>query len=437
MTPATASIPFVNVIAVGSKQNSNTLFDSAIMGSRESIGGILLMKYNLRAGWIIFVLAAGATVPSAIIPVYERMFHMSVGLTESAFVVYGVLLLPSLVYFGSLSDKIGRKKILTVGTFVMIIPTLILAYPANVTDIVVGRAIQGGLLGALVGTSTAFFIELSDDSHRASAAKLSGFIITFGYAAGPAISGTVLLFHGSPVVPFLIIAFALVLSTVFAFTSNETIHPMGRDVEKQKAAPNASMSVVVFFKSVALPAFSTFAVGNVSLSVLPIYMKKVFVLSTAVAPAFYGYTETLLLVSAAVAQMILGRVDSRKLMVLGLVSEGVGQFLLSIGGMITSMVLLVFSTVVIGCGFGLTVMATVREANGLANKNNRGKVMAWMYVAQYIGFIIPTLVVGYVSDYIGLVNAFIGFGVFMVIYAVFAIYAGRYLPFKANSTVGS
>lgn len=392
-----------------------------------------MAKYSFKAGWIVFTLAAGATIPSTIIPRYEQMFHMSIGLTELTFVVYGLALLPTLIYFGPLSDKVGRKTILIVGSSLMMVPTFLLGYPANIFSIMVARALQGALLGMLLGTSTAFFINQADPKTAPDAARLSGFVMTFGYALGPAISGTALLLHGSLASPFVVNAIMLALAILFVSIAPEAKR---RTISKRNTTKHSNpINKRAFMRIIALPAFSIFAVGNVSLSVLPIYVHTVFNLPKAVENAFYGYTEMSLFVVAAVAQILVAKWPLKKVMAVGLVAEGFGQVILSIGGLLSSIAVLLLAVIIIGAGFGLTIMATIRKANELAHPDNLGKVLAFTYASQYIGFIIPTLTVGYLSDVYGLRDTFVDFGVFMVVFVLLAALLGNYIsvPQRTNS----
>ncbi len=385
-----------------------------------------MAKYSFKAAWIVFTLAAGATIPSTIIPQYERLFHMSIGLTELTFVVYGLALLPTLIYFGSLSDKVGRKTILLVGSCFMLIPTFLLGYPSSIFSIMAARALQGALLGMLLGTSTAFFIDQAVPEAAPHAARLSGFIMTFGYAVGPAISGTALLLHGNLASPFIVNALLLGMAILLVAMSPESKRRTTAKGSSRKIK-TSPVNGRVFMRIIALPAFSIFSVGNVSLSVLPIYVHTVFHLPGAVENAFYGYTEMSLFVFAAMAQMLVSKWPLKRVMTVGLFAEGLGQIILAVGGLLSSLPTLLLGVIIVGSGFGLTIMATIRKANELANPDNLGKVLAWTYASQYIGFIIPTIGVGYLSDVYGLRATFVGFGIFMVLFALVAALVGSYV----------
>ena len=60
----------------------------------------------------IFLLLAGATIPTPMFVVYQESLGFSDGVLTLIFAVYTVGVLFSLLFVGRLSDKVGRKAVL-------------------------------------------------------------------------------------------------------------------------------------------------------------------------------------------------------------------------------------------------------------------------------------------------------------------------------------
>jgi MFS family permease len=70
---------------------------------------IVTPQLAVWAGW--FVLMAGANLATPLYAVYARKFGFSSLVLTTVFATYAVVLVPALVLFGRLSDRLGRRPV--------------------------------------------------------------------------------------------------------------------------------------------------------------------------------------------------------------------------------------------------------------------------------------------------------------------------------------
>ena len=94
--------------------------------------------------------------------------------------VYGLTQACLQIPFGALSDKIGRKPIITAGLILFAAGSLFAAMSHSITGIIIGRALQGA--GAIGSTILATISDITKDEDRSKAMALIGMSIGFSFA---------------------------------------------------------------------------------------------------------------------------------------------------------------------------------------------------------------------------------------------------------------
>src|SRR6187200_2271686 len=67
----------------------------------------------VAAAW--FAMMAGANLATPLYAVYEREFGFSSAVLTLVFATYALVLAPSLLVFGQLSDRLGRRRVMAAG----------------------------------------------------------------------------------------------------------------------------------------------------------------------------------------------------------------------------------------------------------------------------------------------------------------------------------
>ncbi len=129
-----------------------------------------------------------------ILPVFSlyalTQLHASPTQIGIALGIYGLTQACLQIPLGSLSDKIGRKKIIFCGLTLFALGSLIAAFAHSIQGIIIGRAIQGA--GAIGSTVLATVADLTRDENRSKAMATLGLTIGLSFAialiAGPIIN---------------------------------------------------------------------------------------------------------------------------------------------------------------------------------------------------------------------------------------------------------
>ena len=213
----------------------------------------------------IDLLGFGILIP--ILPTFAtiklKMDETMIGVVLAAYSFMQFLFNPLL---GKLSDKYGRKPIITICLFLNAVGYVIFAFTRSIEVLIISR-IVGGIGGSSVSVAMAYIADITTKENRAHGMGLIGAAFGLGFVFGPLIGG-ILSKYGYPVTGFGSAAFsfiAFLTTLMFLPETNINVKKSKEDVrkildvgalKKVFTHPSLGVLIILFF-------IQTFAMANI------------------------------------------------------------------------------------------------------------------------------------------------------------------------------
>jgi MFS family permease len=343
----------------------------------------------------LFVLLLDGNLPTPLYGVYQERFGFSSTTLTLIFAAYTISLIPSLLLFGQLSDRVGRRPVIAGGLGVAALGLVLLATAQSTEWLFAARAVQGVALGSAVGTIPAALVELEplEDHRRAALAAVLG--QSGGSAAGPLVAGALAQWAAAPRQLCYLVALGLTLATAVAVLR---IPEPGRATGRWRPQrPSVPAPIRRRFARASLTCATCWAVGALFLSVVPSYAAELLDTSDL---ALLGAISATMLAMACVAQMVSlrGTMTPRRAQPTGLALLIVGVAALVLAFPLHALPLVLAAAVLAGSGLGFGYFGSQAEINDLAPGQRRGEVTAAFIACVYLGVTVTAISTGLLAD---------------------------------------
>ena len=343
----------------------------------------------------LFVLLADGNLATPLYAVYRERFGFSGAELTLIFATYTAVLVPSLLLFGQLSDRVGRRRVLAAGLGMAAVGLVLLAAARSTAWLFVGRAVQGLALGAIVATAAAALVELHPEGDHASAALATVIAQSGGSAAGPLVGGALAQWAPAPL--RLCYCAGLAATLAVAVGVLRIPEPSRSTGEWRLQRPAVPAAIRVRFARASLTGATVWAVGGLFLSVIPSYAAQL--LHTDDLALLGAISATMLAAACAVQALSLrGGLSPRRAQIVGLVLLIAGLGALVLAFPLRSLALVLGAGLVAGSGLGLGYFGSQAEINQIAPPERRGEVTAAFITCLYLSVTVTAIAVGVLSD---------------------------------------
>lgn len=368
-------------------------------GSRLAIGGT-------------FLLMVAASAPSPFYPELSERLGLVPVATTSVFAVYAFTMLGALLVAGGLSDVVGRRPVVTVGSAVLVVSLVLFWQADGLAALLVARSLQGVAAGLLLPALSAMVVDLASPRRPGAAALWNTVAPMTGLGTG-ALAGALALDHASEPADLVFGALAAVflLVAVVVWSAPDVVRvSVARTpwtVPRLAVPPHVRRRLAV-----ATPAIiAGWATNGLFLA-----------LGSSVVASELGATThvrqsigiSVFAVSGIVASVVLRRRAARAVSIFGTSALGAGTALSVAALTVHSFPVYLFSAMILGAGFGTAFMGVLQTLMPRVAPSERAAVMAVMYTISYLAFGVPSIIAGFLVPLVSLAGAMAVLGAVIV-----------------------
>ncbi len=383
-------------------------------------------------GYVFAVAMAFSTVPAPLYVLYQARDHFGALMVTVIFAAYAVGVIASLFLAGHVSDWLGRRRIVAVALAVNMASGLVfLAWPA-VPGLIIGRVISGVSIGMLTATATAYLSELhaaARPGQPAARAEMTAAAANLGgLGLGALLAGVAAQYASAPLrLPYLVAEVLMLAGAIALAAVPETVRaarPRPRYRPQRVSIPAAHRSL---FYAAGLAAAAEFALFGLFTSLAPGFVGGTL---HERSHALAGFAAFVVFGAAALAQIVVSRAALRSQLGGGLSALVLGLALVTLAVWLPSLVLLLIGGAVAGGGAGAAFKGSISTVLSIAPAAARGEALAGLFLAAYIGLVVPVLGLGLATQLVSDQVAVLGFAAVLavVVAAVSVRLLGRRVP---------
>lgn len=364
---------------------------------------------------------ASSSTPTPLYAIYQQHWGFSPITITVVFGVYAIAVLSALLFFGKVSDHVGRRSVLVTALIVQALAMIVFIMASGVGALLTARVLQGLSTGAGVGALGAGMLDID--------VRKGGFLNSFtpllGTMGGVLTASLVVQYLPAPTrLIYTVLLGVFVLQALAVLAMKETV----------SRKPGALASMVPEFKlprsaraSVAIAApvmFAVWALNGLYGALGPAITRTLVHSSSAV---WGGMPLFIVAGFAGLSVVTLRGAGTRTMMLIsiGTLIVGVVITLLSIAsgsGGTSSAVGFFAGSAISGFGFGSGFQGGIRLVVPQVEPHERAGILSFLYVVCYVGLGVPAVIAGVLVVHGGgLVRTSLEYGITVIVLALAAL----------------
>jgi nucleotide-binding universal stress UspA family protein/predicted MFS family arabinose efflux permease len=351
------------------------------------------------AAAVFFLVFAVSAAPSPLYGVYQAEWKFSAITLTAVFAIYAFFLLVGLLFFGSLSDHLGRRGVISGALFANTVACVLFLTAHGIGQLFVARAFQGVAVGVATSALGAALIDL-----QPAGSGLAPVLTTAGPLWGVAVGGlgTSALVQYGPSPTHLV--WWLLLGASFVGGLGILTIP---ETSVGRPGVLASLRPSIGIPSEARSTFATtapiyvapWALNGFYLSLGPSLAEEVLHSRNLL---WGGLVIFVLTGFGGTASVVFRARSARTTMMTGCSALVAGAAITFGAVAATSAVAFLVGTGVAGIGVGLAFLGSFRVLSALASPGQRASLISVIFIASYTAFSIPVVIAGVATSHFGL-----------------------------------
>jgi predicted MFS family arabinose efflux permease len=390
-------------------------------------------EHSRRAGrsrsaafWLVagvfFLLFVGAGAPSPLYGIYRAQLRFSTTTLTAIFATYALVLLLTLLVVGSLSDYLGRRRVILASLVVTAGACAVFLAAHSVGLLFAARALQGVGVGMATGALGAALLDLQPVG-SGLAPLVTTAASTLGLGVGAL--GTAALAQYGPA-PTRLVWWLLLGATVAAAAGILAMPEPGTrrpgalaSLRPRVRVPRPERGT---FAAAAPCLFAAWGLSGLYQSLGPSLAAQV----TGSRDLLWGGLLVFLLTGVAAAATVAFRgVAPQTAMLAGCLVLLAGLAVTFAAIAATAAAAFLAGTAVAGVGFGMALLGANRILIALAPPRQRAGLIAAIFIVNFLGLSIPALIAGVATAHFGLHRTALAYCV--AVAALIAVAAGSLL----------
>lgn len=367
---------------------------------------------------LLLMLVFGSAAASPLYRVYQAQLGFSATTLTGIFAVYVLALLVALLFFGSVSDYLGRVPVIIVSIGFSAAGCAAFLTADTVAALFVARFLQGISAGLASSAISAALFDLQPAGSQRASLVTSAFS-TLGLALGALISSALMQYAPAPTHLIwwaLLVVFVASVVTVLAIEEPGTRHP-GVLASMRPTISVPRQARATFAGAIPCMA-SIWALGGLYLSLGP----SLAALATGSPnPVWGGLVIFLLFGTGAGATFAFRTMPPRSAMLRGSGFLLAGLSLTFFAITTTTAAAFLVGTAVAGVGLGLAFSGAFRLTTAQAAPGQGAGLVSAIFVVNYIAFSVPALLAGVATTRIGLQSTALAYAAVLAVLIVAAL----------------
>jgi predicted MFS family arabinose efflux permease len=332
---------------------------------------------------------ASASAPTPLYPVYQAAWGFSPLAVTVIFGVYALAVLMALLFFGRLSDHLGRRPVLIAATLVQVLTMGLFAAADGLAMLLTARVLQGLASGAAIAAVGAGLLDL--DKGRGAVAN--AITTPMGTATGGILSGLFVTWLPAPQqLVFLVLAAVMVLQGIGVLYMKETLSPRVGALASLKPQFSFSSGTRLPLLRAAPVIVATWAAAGVFASLAPAMVRNLTGTNSALLS---GLAMFVMAGSGGVVVYALRHLEPRLSMRLGAAALALGVMLVVPALWFGALPLFYVALSLAGAGFGAGFQGAVRSVVASAKAHERAGVLSVVFVLAYLAMGLPAIGAGW------------------------------------------